>query len=290
MDPKLPLAGLLRKCLVLAYRLKHDAFREWVERELNGYPTDVDVPIYRKATGDIKADVSGVGGAFMSGVAVPLSQIPEDNRDPLRNFDFRESVAALEHLAAGAESKGSSRLMRDIPTELCAKVQIYQYTSTVRMRTELSTSVLRGMLDQVRTRALTFALEVEALNPAAGEATGAGLAIPAQQVSQIFYNVISGGTVNMAASQSVQVAINVQPGDLSSLVDYLRQQGVTDEEVTALKQILPGQPPEEHTPGEKTEGWITRVGRRLGASGGRVAESAVTSVLTAAIKAYLGLP
>src|SRR5439155_21585002 len=86
LETKHPLADLLRKCLVLAYRLDNQAFRDWVEWELKGYPDDVELPLYRHAKGDLRANVSGMFGAEMNDVPVPMSQIPEDHREPLRNF------------------------------------------------------------------------------------------------------------------------------------------------------------------------------------------------------------
>ena len=112
-------------------------------------------------------------------------------------------------------------------------------------------------------------------------------------MNHIFNTVITGGTVNVRASQNIQqVAITVQTGDLESLVRYLRAQGIGDEEVEALKGILPAEPASsEKAPGPKTEAWIKRVGGgRIAASGGRVAESTLTSVLTSAVKSFMGLP
>jgi hypothetical protein len=293
IDPKHPLADLLRKCLILSYRLKHLPFREWVERELDGYPKGADLPPYRRAVGDIHAALSGPLQGYVADVPVPMSQLPEDHRDLLRNFDFGQGVAELEALAGGAKDQSSKGLMKNLPMELCRRVEIYEGWSTVRMWSSLSISTLSGVLDQIRTRALRFALEIEALNPAAGEPTDiASPAVSQQLVSQIFNTVISGGTVNLAGTQSIQqIAITVQPGDLDSLIRYLKDQGVADNEVKSLKEILPAESASPtKTPGPKTEAWIKRVGARIAAGGGRVAESTLTSVLSAAVKSYMGLP
>jgi hypothetical protein len=44
---KEPLADLLRRCKVLAARLKHAELGQWADRELNGYPDNQNVPRYR---------------------------------------------------------------------------------------------------------------------------------------------------------------------------------------------------------------------------------------------------
>jgi hypothetical protein len=43
-DGKKPLADALRKCLVLAFELKNERLKEWIEKELNGYTNKDEVP------------------------------------------------------------------------------------------------------------------------------------------------------------------------------------------------------------------------------------------------------
>jgi hypothetical protein len=45
LDSKVNLADLLRKCKVLAARLKHEEFATWVDWELNGYPERKMLPL-----------------------------------------------------------------------------------------------------------------------------------------------------------------------------------------------------------------------------------------------------
>jgi hypothetical protein len=172
--------------------------------------------------------------------------------------------------------------------ELCADVHIFEYTSTIRMWSEISASVLTGVLDQIRTRALQFALEIGKVNASAGEATANSKpAIPAPIVNHIYNTVIAGGGMVNVGSQNIQqIGITVQTGDLESLVRYLKELGVAEDDLSSLKGILPA----EKVPGPKTEAWIKRVGGKIAASGGRAAESTITSVLTAAVKSFIGLP
>jgi hypothetical protein len=48
IDNTTNLETLLRKCRVLAARLKNDQFKNWVQFELDGYPSREEVPDYRK--------------------------------------------------------------------------------------------------------------------------------------------------------------------------------------------------------------------------------------------------
>src|SRR5262245_59228575 len=96
MDSTTPLPAVLRKCMILAARLGHAPFKEWVEAELNGYAKNAELPAYRRARG-----ISSIGsfggpmGASMSNVPLPLAQIPADIRERYSSAEFREGVAQL---------------------------------------------------------------------------------------------------------------------------------------------------------------------------------------------------
>lgn len=62
-ETKEPTSDLLRRCLVLAYKLKNDALKTWVEKELNGYDPAAELPEYRKSTGVAKGLLLGPFGA-----------------------------------------------------------------------------------------------------------------------------------------------------------------------------------------------------------------------------------
>lgn len=47
LDSNVDITDLLRKCMVLAARLKNKEFKEWVSHELKGYKEDGDLPDYR---------------------------------------------------------------------------------------------------------------------------------------------------------------------------------------------------------------------------------------------------
>jgi AbiTii len=48
VDDKTRLSVLLRKCLVLAHRLKNERLKAWAEKELDGYAADDALPDYRR--------------------------------------------------------------------------------------------------------------------------------------------------------------------------------------------------------------------------------------------------
>lgn len=108
-DPSQSLSDMLRKCQILASRLRHEPFKEWVIHELNGYPDEAALPIYRGSLrGEVKAHLVGAFGRSAKNVSVPLTSFPEQIRDRVTEFKFFQGVAMLESLIADARRTGDA--------------------------------------------------------------------------------------------------------------------------------------------------------------------------------------
>lgn len=288
-----PLADLLRRCAILAVRLGHTPFKEWVAHELNGYPDPDALPEYRRGVGGrLMAQVSGPFGSGANNVPVPLSQIPQEFRRRFTVFDFTHGAAELESMVGRTKETDKGGLRFSVPPELSAIVEIYEGYSTVSMWSAVSVHSVVAILDQIRTRALMFALEIETENPSAGElSAGAPEQVAPERVSQIFNTVILGGMVNLAAgspaaSQDLHVAI--VPGDFESLVKWLRLTGVPDDELASLGDAIEAdEATVTRSLGQRTKEWIAKAARKVGSAGGRIGESAARELLVEAIKIYV---
>ena len=286
-------SDLLRKCLILAYRLRNVPFREWVERELDGYPSEAELPPYRRGhRGTLKAQVVNPV-RYASGVPVPSFLLPEWYRDRATRFEFREAIAILESLVGDAQSSGRTMLHSPIPPEVFADIEVFEGFSTVGMDAQLSVSVVAGVIDQVRSRALRFALEMEARSPDAGETDEAPTGVSGDVVTQIFNNTILGpvGALSQGSGDATQnVNVAIQPGDLEALLGHLRQIGVEQVDLDVLPELLSADSDESAPkPGARTQSWIGRVALKLATSAGRVGEGTAAGLLVAAIARYLGL-
>lgn len=295
VDRKQSVSDLLRKCQILAFRLKHEPFKQWVAHELNGYANAASLPGYRSDIhGQIKAQTVGPFGSGANNAEVPLSLIPEAVRDDATRFAFYQGVAVLESLVEGATTRGQGSIISPFPVDLAARITIFEMQQTVRMWNEVPVSVVSGILDQVRNRALNFVLEIEAENPAAGaansDATRAEPPVPLGRADMIFHTVIQGGQVAIGPNASVQVA--VIPGDRDSLMRYLEGLGIEASDRAELIAALDddaGERSREMGPGARVSAWIGRVGLKLAGSGGRIGEGAVAGLIAAAIARYFGM-
>ncbi|MGA2801691.1 MAG: hypothetical protein ABSE97_04890 [Verrucomicrobiota bacterium] len=91
------LAVILRKCRVLAQRLKNEEFKQWVDYELNGYPSSQSIPDYRYLKHCICCGnfISPVGHQ-LSNAQIPMLNIPEKFRKPLMEMTFPASIVQLQ--------------------------------------------------------------------------------------------------------------------------------------------------------------------------------------------------
>src|SRR6185312_6987548 len=97
-DSGASLEALLRKCLVLASRLKHEKLREWVNHELNGYRDGAELPDYRITHGLCMGHFSGAFGSGLKNAPIPAQNIPEEFREFLTTVKMHEGIAGIEQL------------------------------------------------------------------------------------------------------------------------------------------------------------------------------------------------
>lgn len=282
-DQSHSISDLLRKCQILAFRLRHEPFKAWVSNELNGYPNEATLPPYRaNLYGEIKADASGPYGSIVKNSPVPISLFPKDMRDEVRRFDFYQGVATLESTVAQADKSGHLNVKRIFPVEVYSIMEIWQGHQTVSMWAELPISGIVGVLDQVRSRALEFSLEIESENPDAGATATSEPPVPLGRADAIFNTVIYGGQVAIGPGATV----NVMPGDLPSLLAYLEAQGVAKADRDELVAALDA---DERKLGPRVKAWLGEIMMKAAASGGRIAEGAAGGLVAAAVARFLGL-
>jgi AbiTii len=156
-NDKEPIGNVLRSCLILESEYSNDAFRAWLDRELDGYDKDNELPSYRV----IPARSLG----FFNGVASNLNSQPL-NIAVMKPED-RKIVEELKLFQPASSYEGRPDKTSDAsipwPPYLTTKYQdkFFNTHTLLRAWQSLPGSVIVSLLETVRNRVLRFALELK---------------------------------------------------------------------------------------------------------------------------------
>ena len=243
VNSNVKVSDLLRKCKILAYRLGNTDFKNWVEYELNGYPKNLDeLPEYRIFNNvTSKGHFSGAFGSGLRNADIPSNCFHKDFRKDLTMVTLTVPIAEIESLVMG--SKKGKMLEQPWGANFVAMFsnKIYKHMVCVQAWKVIPSTKLEGVVDIVKTKILNFVLEIEVINPEAGEAKSNS--IPQEQVSQIFNINISGNVGNLASGNN-QSTINQEtqnsqiPIEFIDLLNNLKNSHLNDEIILEVEKRI----------------------------------------------------
>lgn len=167
LDESEPLAGLLRKCLLLGAETGSDALCEWARRELNGWGDEDDVPDYRKLHDAPIGYNSISGNTWATGLTISRLQLPKKAREVLPvELEFRQPVEELEqHASAKSLLFRTNRLAY---AETMWNTELHMFQQVSNLHYTMSGSTVAGMLGQIRTKLVDFVADLTAGTPLTG--------------------------------------------------------------------------------------------------------------------------
>jgi hypothetical protein len=273
---------------VLAFDLGNAPFQAWVDQELDGYSDDAVLPTYRiGVSAAVKANAMNVVYRATN-VVVPISAFPEGIYESLSSIDFRQSVGELEEIVSSARARGDGSVRVNIDASVWGVVEFENDYNITDMWREISVALIAAILDAVRNTALRFALEMDRLDVAGDLPTEAGQAT----ITNVFQTLVQGGTVSIAAhaEQVTQIGeINVQEGDLDSLLAKLREVGMGEEDLRQLADAIAEDSGTTSGPGTKVWSWLKRTAGKVPGTAGDVGLAATKAAVTAAVLKYFGM-
>lgn len=218
VNTQVKVSDLLRKCKILAYRLGNDSFKKWVESELNGYSGEEVLPLYRVLKAGSKGNFVGSFGSTLSNADMPMHGLSEKLQDDLSKAQFHQPIATVE----GFINDGEGYLTQSWNPMILAKYgsNMYSNLNCIQAWKIISIASVIGIVDTVKTKILNFALEIEAINPEAGEALVNSNPISQDKISQIFNINISGNVGNLA-SGNYQSTVNQENSNASIPQEFL---------------------------------------------------------------------
>lgn len=290
-DDKRPITSLLRKCIVLAHQLKNERLKKWGNEELNGYDSKDSLPAYRILAAAATGLFVGPGWArFEQGI--PSAVLKKEHRHFAEIVYIAQPVGTLEDtLKSGSDFQlsfpWSANLVAHYQNKLLNGWQLFSAHQSV------TTSVIAGIIDTVRTRVLNMALEIQSDVGERDEDLKKITPEESQKVDRTIVNNIFGGNVYVSTGQSTMTATTVQEqqqnivaGDWEHLSKVLGSAGVSETELAELSTAIKT---DGKTMGVKVRDWIKKTGSKVLSGGVKVGVAVGQSLLLEYLKQYFGL-
>lgn len=291
-DDDANLSTVLRKCRILATRLKHEGLKEWTQYELDGYRSVKRVPDYRILTCHSFGNFFGVAGQQMKNAPIALTSIPTEVRKTLTELVFRQGVASLQDMV---KSANRDTLQNRWPADACKMFGSSIYPGFVLMEAwnSVPVSFVVGILDTVRNRILNFALEIEEQDPNAGDVSSIEKTVSPSKVQQIFNTTINGDVANLATGSQnfTQTAtVRIQRGNFEELSIFLKSLGFNEAELNELQNAIKsdGKPKEKNFGGKVAE-WLGKAVTKSAKGLLNIGSDIASKVLSEAIFQYYGI-
>lgn len=285
------LSDALIKTKVLLHKIGHKELVPWVNSELNGYPDRDSVPDYRVLPAEVLVNASN-GAYRVTSHHIPIGHLSEEQRTSIETARMDQSLAVLEKYA----EKDSGHLRAHIPMESYGLLgknlgNHYQIESAW---SEISRDSVFQILVQVRSRLLDFVLELNDQFPSELDDAQVKERINAIDAENLFNNAIFGdNTTILVGGGNAQTVTNVNmKGDFSALAKTLKENGVLDADIEALKDAIDQDASainsEKKKYGPAVKSWLQTMLSKAVDTSWNVELGVASSLLATALNSYYG--
>lgn len=280
IDSHVPLSDLLRRCLVLSYKIHLDDFSKWARFELDGYPVDEEIPQYR-TEGAIYLATYTNGFYTYKNQPLPLIRLPEYLRKRLLVFKLLSPIKAVEDLAEKTNKESEGLYLQVDPDIVSLVDQEIKITETYKVENIVqcvSESFIVGVLESVRNKVLDFILRIQEMGVRMEGDTVKGSNEVEERIKQEFHLTVYGDRNNFASGNfddsPLTFSSNVESNDLESLVGCLKKMGVPENEIEALQKAIQ----QDQLDHEKEKGIGKRVKAWVGELSSKVFSKSITAI------------
>jgi hypothetical protein len=286
------LEDALLKTKVLLYKLGEPSLTKWVDSELNGYNPGDEIPDYRIVTSRVLVNATNGYFARWNDYPAPLMHLDEGLRNLLTRTTLGQSISGIEHLA----KSNAEVVSKHLPTEMCSLISkgLAQGVFAESGHIEISKAGLLQITTQVRSRLLTFVLELSSRIPSnIPEASVKGKAKEINTQS-LFHNAVFGGntTIIVGDGNTQNVAISIVKNDFEALSRLLREKGIGEPDIESLKVAIENDEsaPDHahHKFGSGVREWMSKMLSKAVDTSWQIELGAAGSLLSSALMHYYG--
>ncbi|CAA0102811.1 Uncharacterised protein [Zhongshania aliphaticivorans] len=232
------LTEALIKTKVLLHKIGHKELVAWVNKELNGYEGEDQLPDYRIVHAQVL--VSATNGAYdVNSHPVPMGHIDKKYRDSWERRRTTHSLAVIENIL---NSSTGDTLQVQIPMEangMLGKGLANGYM-VQRAWSEIPVAGMANILMQVRSRLLDFILELSSEFSEANSDEEVKKVAANFDASNLFNNAIFGdnATIVLGSENNANISNVLLKNDFEGLSETLKTHGVSDGDVASLKEAI----------------------------------------------------
>lgn len=283
------ISDLLRKALLVATKLGLREFRQWIECELNGYDSHVNVPEYRKARAELRL-INPYNGL------IPFYISDKRLADALCNVELRDPVENLQFLANTLTKEGS---YINVPLSHSQEAILLKSQGGIQLPPvrKLSPNKAIMVIDAVRTRILEWSLELESQG-IFGDGIMFSKEEKAKATSTPSINIqnFQGVLGNVSKTSLIQdLSMTVGKGDIEELIRRMSEQGVHEKDLKDLRKAVALDPiiATDGSLGQETSNWIGRMASKAlsgtWAIGKSIGVGSASKILSELIMSYYGI-
>lgn len=297
LEPNQPLAPVLLKLQFLASRLGSGSLEEWVKFESEGYPSDAEIPSYRRIGVTYKGTFLGPFGSALRNAPIPEAVVRKYAGDKWVDWELRQSISGIDALVGGGQDKGDTLQISASNLTLILQGKIYPDYGCNEVVGSISRASLVEVQNAVRSRILSLTLSIEKTLPESSVIEASGRPIErtpqgADTVSQITNQVVYGNYTTISSAGSGQnVNVSIAKSDWRGLEHALASGGLSETDAKQLAEIVahdePGSPSEPLGP--KAKGWLAKNISKAIDGTWKAGVSVATSLVTDAVAQYYGL-
>lgn len=294
LDESEPLAGLLRKCLLLGAETGSQALREWARKELSGYGDDDEVPSYRSLVGIPISMDSTSGNFWATGQKLSKFQLPEEAWEYVPDsVPFKQPVEELEQMAGRDSLSFTSPGLSMAQTIWNRKLGPFQNVHGLSY--SMTGSVVTGMLGKIRTKLMDVIADLTADTPLSQLPSKDQVDSAVNQrlgVSTMYQTTIHNPAGPVAVGTKARATVEgLSLGDVLKLLDTVQEAVTASDEqpsqvelleaVDALRLSLAKESPET--------GEVVKGAGKLRSLGAKLGESSVVAATESAASALMEL-
>lgn len=303
MDADTSLLGPLMKLNYFGRLIKNQELTDFTSKEIKGYEARDELPDYRKTMQRLIAHVRGY--MIEQDVEVPISMLEEPYKTALQKMCVMNGIQVVEKMANEMmEEKKHSEFYRQLPMEMLPSIQpiiekITKSSSRIFVQSAMTVANAHIFLEiqsNIRTKLLDFVMET-------GEKFGFNIEIESfrknsVENNQIINNIMNttinnsgdGNVLNTGDNNNISNSPKIVKNDIESLKNELRKQGIEEQDVIELAEIVQEEDLDENNNlGEKSRNWVLRILDKSMQGIGKISTAVSANLLATIIKGYYGI-